>query len=118
MTRVAATHKLFIHIHCREVNVVLLDDAGVEGIEIHDQDVFVPQPSLGLEHKTTLILVALLLGLSSLLVLDFRFRLRLFPPCLVRANVLEPVEFVEKNIFVPLCTTTVQGLVPEELTRE
>lgn len=42
-----------------------LDDGGVQGVEIQQDDNLVIQALLGLQHKTSCILRALLLGSSS-----------------------------------------------------
>lgn len=41
----------------REINVVLLDNARIQRVEIHDQDILVPKATLWLKHQTTFVLV-------------------------------------------------------------
>ena len=47
--------------HGREVDIVLLNDTGIQTVEVHDEDVFVPQAALRFEDETTLVLVLLVL---------------------------------------------------------
>ena len=49
-------------LHSREAKAVLLDDAGIQTVEIEEQDDAVIEASLGLEHETTSVLGLLALG--------------------------------------------------------
>ncbi|KAI3483166.1 hypothetical protein L1887_53946 [Cichorium endivia] len=109
-----------------KVNVELLDDGRIQRVEVHDEDVLVPQPTLGLEHQTALELVLLaagrrscarargaILGLGLGLELSHLLDLLLLPRRdLVRADVLLPVEVVQQNVLVALGTAAVERLVP------
>ncbi len=76
-----------------EVDVVLLNDAGVQRVEIHDQDELVPKAALRFEDQATLVLVS------------FRFCVLVFllydvvcirsAPALIRADVLQTMELVK-----------------------
>jgi hypothetical protein len=101
---------------CREVDIEFLDDGRVKTVEVHHEDVLVVQPSLGLEDESSLELVPLasLLGRRSVLV-DFGFEKSglVLPLEGVGADVLEPMELVEENVLVSLCSTSVERSVPE-----
>jgi len=91
-----------------EVNIVFLDNAGIQRVEVHDKDNLVIKLSLRIEHKATFIFVLLVLVLGALsgaiLRRDFRFirffrvllgrNSSLFPPRLVRDDIFEPVELM------------------------
>jgi len=47
---------LDLAIHRGKVDIVFLNDTGIERVEIHDQDVRIQKPTLGLEYETTLYL--------------------------------------------------------------
>ena len=111
-----------------EVDIVFLDNAGIQRVEVHDKDNLVVKLTLRFEHKTTFVLVLLILilvlgalsgtvferdiGLISFFrVLPGRDR-RFFSPCLVWDDIFEPVELMQKDVLVPFCSTTVEGFVP------
>lgn len=106
-----------------EIDVELLDDAWVQTVEIHDQDICIPEPSFWIKDETTFVLVFLGLGcnLSSSVfsVLGFFLDLRLYVCCssllcpsFIWTYVLETMEFVEQNVFVPFRTTSIKCFVP------
>lgn len=111
-----------------EVNIVFLDNAGIQRVEVHNKDKFVVKLSLRFEHKATLVLipVILVLVLGALSGTVFRldiclmsfFRVLLgrysglFSPGLVRDHIFELVKLMEKNVLVPFCSPTVEGFVP------
>jgi hypothetical protein len=110
-----------------EVNIVFLNNAGVQRVEVHNKDKFVVQLSLGFEHKATFVLIliifVLILGALSSAVLrrdicfmSFRVLLGrnsgLFSPSLVRDDIFEFVELMQKDVLVPFCSPTVEGFVP------
>ena len=101
-----------------EVNIVLLNDRGVQRIEVHDQNVFVPQTTFRFENQTTFVLVFLVFagdcnGSIPLFHLSLHYGGGLLPKGLVRRNILQSVEFVQQNIFVSLSTTSIQSFIPE-----
>ncbi len=112
----------------REVNVVFLDNAGVQRVEVHDKDNLVVKLSLRFEHKATFVLIpvvlVLVLGAFSgavfrrhiCLMSFFRVLLGsnsgLFPPGLVRDDIFELVELMQKDVLIPFCSPTVEGFVP------
>jgi hypothetical protein len=70
-----------------------------------------------LEYETTLVFVPLpfrfLCGVEIIVIsLNFDSRCSFFTPCLVGADILKSVKLVQPNIFVSLCTTTIEGFVP------
>jgi hypothetical protein len=93
-----------------EVNIVLLDNAGVQRVEVHNKDNLVVKLSLRFEHKATFVLVLLvpILALRALPCAIFGHDIRLVPffcvlldrsrslfsPGLVRDDIFEPVELV------------------------
>lgn len=106
-------------LHRRKVDVVLLDDTGIQRVEIHDQDVFVPQASFRLEDQTTLILISLgfgglvaLLESVGIIRVGFAFHGILLSVRFVRADVLQSMELVKQNVFVPFSASAVEGLIP------
>ena len=69
---------LFIYpLDCGEIDVVLLNDTRIQRIEIHDQDILIPQPTFGLKDQTTLVLVPFWLRLLLFAVI---LELRLLAP--------------------------------------
>ena len=48
--------------HSRKIDIVLLNDTWVERVEVHHEDVRIPQTPLGLKDETTLVLVPSLLA--------------------------------------------------------
>jgi len=98
-----------------EINVVLLDDAGIQRVEVHNKDEFVPEPPLGHKNETSFIFIAFAFRgfLASLFIVFLRFGLTcLFSVGLVGAEILQTMEFVKENVLVPLGTSTIQRLVP------
>lgn len=107
----------------RKVDVVLLDDTGVQTVEVHDENELIPKPSFWFEYETTLVLV---FGLSSaslfagtrILWIEFLcFSLGSgssipFVPAFVWADVLQFVEFMKQDVLVPFRTTAGQGSSP------
>lgn len=107
----------------REVDVVLLDDGGVERVEVHDEDVAIPKTLGGLKDESS---GELLLGDSDLgqllagrlglglgrLVLGGDLSLLLPRRDLVGADVVVLVEAMEENVLVSLGTVTAERLVP------
>jgi hypothetical protein len=86
--------------HSGEVDVILLDNARIQRIEVHHEDILVPEPSLRLKDETTLVLVPFTLVDSSAIftiliwfVLDYGDRL--LSELLVGANILETMEFMQ-----------------------
>ena len=85
---------IFDFSYSREIDIVLLDDARVQTIEVHDEDVFVPESTFGLKHKTAFVLILLAFsGFSAsafvvivVLILDSGFGF--LSPRLVRTDVL------------------------------
>ena len=93
-----------------EVNIVFLDNAGIQRVEVHDKDNLVVKLSLRVEYKATFVLVLLLVVLVLAALSDaifgrnirifriFRILLgrnsSLFPPCLVWDNIFEFVELM------------------------
>ena len=112
----------------REVNIVFLDNAGVQRVEVHNKDNLVVKLSLRFKHKATfeLIPVVLVLVLGALYGAVFRryicfttfFRVLLgsnsglFSPGFVRDDIFELVELVQKDVLIPFCSSTVEGFVP------
>lgn len=108
---------LFDRFYSGEINVVLLNDARIQRVEIHDENELVPETSVRLEHKTAFIFVsfAFLLAASTdtmLVLFRFFFHGRPFPVCFVWTDIFESVEFVKQDIFVAFSTTPIQCLVP------
>lgn len=99
-------------LHSCEVNIVFLDNAGIQRVEVHDKDNLVVKLTLRVEHKATFVLVPLVLALVLILDAlsgaifgrDIRFvsffsvlfgrNSSLFAPCLVRDDIFEPVELM------------------------
>ena len=86
-------HIVAVALDRRKVNVELLDNAGIQRIKVHHQDVLVPQPTLGLKDETSLELFLLVTRRLALLV---------------GAEVLFLVELVQQDVFVALGAATVQ----------
>jgi hypothetical protein len=111
-----------------KVNIVFLDNAGVQRVEVHNKDNLVVKLSLRFEHKATFvfILLVLVLTLSAFSGAIFKrdiclmhfFRVLLgrnsglFPPELVRDDIFELVELMQKDVLVSFCSATVEGFVP------
>jgi hypothetical protein len=101
-----------------KIDVILLDDTRVQRVEIHDKDVFVEKSALGFKHETTLVFVSLAFTrlTATLAVCVACFRLwfgRFLPVSLIRTNIFQAMELVQKNVLVPLSTATIQCFVPE-----
>ena len=90
----------------RKVNVVFLNDAGVQRVEVHHQDVLVPESPLRLKDKTAFELFLLSAPFFLLRCLLVPHRL------LVGAYVLFLVELMQQNVLVALCTAAVQCAGP------
>jgi len=110
-----------------EVNIIFLNNAGVQRVEVHNKDKFVVKLSLRFEHKATFVLIPIVLVLvlgalsgaifrRNICFMSFRVLLGrssgLFPPGLVRNDIFELVELMQKDVLVPLCSPTVEGFVP------
>jgi hypothetical protein len=100
-------------VHSCEVDIVLLNDAGIERIEVHYQDIFIPEPAFGFENQSTLILVALAFRRPFHLprfvfVGSFAFLL----PEFVGTYILEAMKLVEKNEFISFRSTANEGFTP------
>ena len=118
-TRRYRTHLVVVNrLDGGEIDVVFLDDTWVQRIEVHDEDEFVPQTPLWIEDETTLVLVFLALGFLSAAATTTTFGFivpiilcscdfRALAPLFVGDDVLEPMELVEKNVLVALCTAPV-----------
>jgi hypothetical protein len=102
----------------RKIDIILLNNARIKGVEIHNQHITIPQPSLRIEHQTTFILVPFRLGCFGSRFRGIFLRVRiifeilglgrdLFAVGFVRANVFAFVEGVEENVFVALGATSV-----------
>jgi hypothetical protein len=109
-----------------KIDIILLNNARIKGVEIHNQHITIPQPSLRIEHQTTFILVPLRLGCFGSRFRDIFLCVRivfevlclrrdLFAVRFVGADVFTFVEGVEENVFITLGTTSVQGFVPGRL---
>lgn len=87
-----------------EINFILLDDIQIQRVEVYD-DTLVPKTTLRLKHETTLEVV------------PFAFvpdpARRFLVVCHIRTDALQAVELIQKNVLVPLSSTTIQRLVPE-----
>lgn len=115
------TYLLRYPLHGRKVNIVLLNDTGIERVEIHNQNELVPQATLGFKHQSALVFVSFTFAgfrPAALTVGVIGFGLNFwdfFPKGLVGADVLEFVELMEQNVFVTFRTSTIQGLVPKAI---
>jgi len=82
--------------NCGEIDVIFLDDAGVERIEVHDKNEFVPQSTFRFEDETTLIFI--LLSLCSrrirVSILLFDYRCCFLAVLLIWDDIFETVKFV------------------------
>ena len=100
----------------RKVDVVLLNDRRVEGVEVHDEDKLVPEAALRLKDEAALELVALAgrrrRGPVAVLGLGLEDGRLVLAGKLVGADVLEPVELVQENILVALSTSAVERPIP------
>ncbi len=109
-------------INSSEIDVVLLNDTGIQGIEVHDQDELIPKATLWFEDQTTLVLVSFRFRRFSVpvgvLVLGFLLGFALLPPRFVGTYVLEPVELVQQDVLITFGASTVQSLVPAGGVRE
>ena len=110
-TQLALTYRS-CPVHGREADVELLNDGRVQRVKVHDKHKLVIQALLGLKDETTLVLVLLLRIARLFLLLLFLSTLSAPEGLLVRADVLVAMELVEQNVLIPLCTTTIQCLVP------
>lgn len=92
---------LNLAIHSRKVDIIFLNNAWVERIEIHDEDKLIPKTTLRLKHKTTLVLVPLafrgLLRRVRIIVISLQLDgcCCFLAPCLVRADILQAVKFMK-----------------------
>jgi hypothetical protein len=83
-----------------EIDVVLLDNARIQGIEVHDQDILIPQAPPRLEHKATFVLIPLAFGgfcafLVVLVGLSLEDGCRLLAVGFIGTNVLESMKLVK-----------------------
>lgn len=106
------TYLAFNFVDSGEVDIVLLDDTWVQRVEVHDKDILVPKPSLRLEDQASLVLVPLRFrhdSCGAVLILGFGLHCSggLLAPCLIRADVLEAMELVQKNVLVSFGSTSV-----------
>jgi hypothetical protein len=93
-----STCLIFYRLNSRKINIILLDDARIQRVEVHDKDELVPKATLRLEHQTTLIFVSLALRLLPrihiVVVLRLDRGLGFLTPLLVRTDILQSVELV------------------------
>lgn len=103
----------------RKVNVVLLNNARVQRIKVHDEDKLVPKTPLGIKNQASFVFVPLAFGLLAsltfLLVFDFGKGCSFFAPLFVGRDVLETVELMKQDVFVTFRTTTVECLIPRSI---
>lgn len=101
-------------IYCREADIVLLNNTGVQTVKVHDKNKPVIETSLGLENETTLVLVFLFLITRVIVVslLGLFFRLLQFGRILVRTDVLVPMKLMEQDVLITLSASTTQGSGP------
>mmetsp|Transcript_26209 Transcript_26209/g.73281 ORF Transcript_26209/g.73281 Transcript_26209/m.73281 type:complete len:496 (-) Transcript_26209:579-2066(-) len=92
-------------LHGREADVVLLDDGGVQRVEIEQQDEVLIQPLLRLQHQAPGVRRAFLLPPFALV-----FAL----PRLVGHDELALVELVQQQVLNPLGTPAEKHAAPEE----
>jgi hypothetical protein len=96
-----------------KTNVVLLNDAWIQAVEVHDQYEFVVQALFWLKDQASFIFVLFLhvAGVLSIgmFLFDFDF---VFAEDLVWANVFIPVKFMEQNVFVSFGTRPAEGSRP------
>ena len=107
-------------LYSRKAQIVLLDNAGVEGVEIEEQDDAIVESSLGVQHETTTVfgfaaLPAERLLLTAIVIVTKHLFLCFFGRhlLLVRAQEFAGVEFVHQEPFVALGPCVLEGAEPE-----
>lgn len=104
-----------------------MDDAWIQTVEVHNEDVLIPEPSFRLEDETTFIFV-LRLALAFLPSCPATLGIKFFSfglssgtsislAVFIGTNIFQSVEFVEKNVFISLSSTTGKRLAPKKNVR-
>lgn len=105
-----------------EVDVILLDDARIKTVEVHHEDVFVPEAALWFKDKTTFVFIFLPLcgdRYGGAVLGGFSFSLGrrgsdLLPIGLIRRDVLESMELVQQNVLVTFSPSSIESFVPDQ----
>ncbi|GIX65595.1 diaminopimelate decarboxylase [Babesia caballi] len=102
---------VFLEHHRGETDVELLDDGGVQRVEVQQQYEVVVQPGDGLQHQPAL--VGLLLLVTLLLLVHGADCVFVEPLEVVVDDVLRLVEFVEEQKVVALRTRALHAAAPQ-----